>query len=142
MKSVWARFVFVICTLTTLLYTAVGVVAMLNNEGNVYIFTPGAPESVTIFFGLMFAHFLISAGLHLLSFIFSGDLTNLECMFTWWIPPAVILIICFVCGDRLYEGWAQAFRFPCEGVLAFFLAGGVTVMTAFTFDAYYKKLAN
>ena len=125
MKSVWARFVFVICTLTTLLYTAVGVGAMLNNQGKAHIFTSDAPESVAIFFGLMFAHFLVSAALHVLSFIFSGNSTQLECMLHWWIVPAVILIACFIFGGKVSAGWAQAFSLPCEGVFALFLSGGV-----------------
>jgi hypothetical protein len=123
-----------------MLYTSVGVGAMLNNEGKVHVFTNEAPESVAIFFGLMFAHFLVSAALHVLSFIFSGNSTQLECMFHWWIPPAVILIASFIFGGKVSAGWAQAFSLPCEGVFAVFLAGGVIASTVETYKEFYTKL--
>ena len=141
MKNAWIRLVFVLCTLSTLLYVGFGLGSLLSNDGKVFMIGPQAEESASIFMGFMLFHVGLSILLHVLSFVITGVIVHLECMFHWLVPPLVVAVICFITGERASEGLMTAFALPCNGWTAFILAAGTGgYVCGVVFEEYYGKL--
>lgn len=141
MKNAWIRLVFVLCTLSALLYVAVGVGCTLSNEGKAYPFSNESPESAAIFVGVLGFNVGLVIILHVLSFIITGKTEHLECMLAWLVPPLVIAVICFLTGRSLSYGWETAFAVPCNWIAAIGLAAGtIGFVVGGVYQEYYGKL--
>jgi len=141
MKNAWIRLVFVLCTLSTLLYVGFGLGSLLSNDGKVFMIGPRAEESAAIFLGFMLFHVGLCILLHVLSFVFTGVTDHLECMFQWLVPPLIVGVICFFAGEKSSEGLMTAFALPCNGWAAFMLAAGTGgYVSGVVYEEYYGKL--
>lgn len=143
MKNVWIRLVFVLCTLSALLYVGVGLGCILSNDGMTYPLAYDAPESARIFLGVLLFNVGLVFVLHVLSFIFTGDTTHLECMLAWMAPPVVIAVLSFSSGMRPISehGWSKGFGLSCSAPSAFWLPVGVIgFIIGVIFNEYYPKL--
>lgn len=118
MKNAWIRLVFVLCTLSALLYVAVGVGCTLSNEGKAYPFSNESPESAAIFVGVLGFNVGLVIILHVLSFIITGKTEHFSCMLDWLWPPIVVALVCFLAGRSLSQGWETAFAIPCHWTTA------------------------
>lgn len=141
MKNAWIRLVFVLCTLSSLLFVGFGLACILGNDGHVFLMGPRAEESASIFLGFLVFHVVLAIVLHILSFVITGDTDHLECMLQWLVPPLVIAIICFLGGDKVSHGWLTAFAVPCNGLAAFGLVAGTAgFVIGVIYDEQYGKL--
>jgi hypothetical protein len=142
MKLAWIRLVFVLCTLSTLIYVGMGLACTLGNEGKAFIMA-NPPESASVFVGLILFHLGLTAFLHIVSFILTGRTEHLSCMFAWMMPPIAIFLVCFLCGNSTREGWETAFAIPCNGLAAFGLAAGTAgIVIEGVFGEHYEKLTH
>lgn len=141
MKLAWIRLVFVLCTLSALLYVGIGLTCILANEGKAYPFAGGSPESAGIFVGTLAFSVGLVITLHVLSFVFTGKTEHHECMLAWLVPPLVIAVISFLAGKSVSQGWETAFAIPCNGIAAIGLAA-VTIgfMVGVIYGEHYGKL--
>jgi len=144
MKNVWIRLVFVLCSLSALLYVAVGLACMLFNEGKVYPFSTYAaesPDSSEIFVAALAFNVGLVIALHILSFVITGKPEHIECMLAWLVPPLVIAVISFMSGKSASLGWTTAFAIPCNGLASIGLVvGTIGFVIGGVYDAYYEKL--
>ena len=141
MKLAWIRLVFVLCTLSTLLYVGIGLTCILANDGKAYPFAGGSPESAQAFVGMMISNLCLIVVLHVLSFVFTGKTEHLECMLAWLVPPLVIAVISFLAGKSVSQGWETAFAIPCNGSAAIGLAAGtIGFMVGVIYGEHYGKL--
>jgi hypothetical protein len=141
MKLAWIRLVFVLCTLSALLYVGIGLTCILANDGKAYPFDGGSPESAGIFVGTLAFSVGLVITLHVFSFVFTGKTEHLECMLAWLVPPLVIAVISFLAGKSVSQGWETAFAIPCNGIAAIGLAAGtIGFMVGVIYGEHYGKL--
>jgi hypothetical protein len=142
MKLAWIRLVFVLCTLSALLYVGIGLTCILTNDGKAYPFAGDSPESAVIFVGTLAFSVGLVITLHVFSFVFTGKTEHLECMLAWLVPPLVIAVISFLAGKSVSQGWETAFAIPCNGSAAIGLAAGtIGFMVGVIYGEHYGKLS-
>jgi hypothetical protein len=144
MKSAWVRFVFVLCTLSAILYVFAGVACMWTCDGRlIHPFASDAPEVAGIFSGLLLVNVVVVATLHIISFIVTGNTGHIECMFAWLLPPFAVAGVCLHCGESIEKGWGTAFAIPCNPAAYFCLALGTGAFIAnVVYGGYYGKLTS
>jgi hypothetical protein len=141
MKLAWIRLVFVLCSLSALVYVGIGLGCILANEGKAYPMASGAPDSAEAFVGMMIFNLCLIVVLHVLTFIATGKTEHLECMLAWLVPPLVIAVISFLAGKSVSQGWETAFAIPCNGIAAIGLAAGtIGFIVGVIYGEHYGKL--
>jgi hypothetical protein len=114
---------------------------MLSHAGKAYLAGPNASDDAVVFFVLIYIHVAVVISLHIISFIFTGNIEHLECMIMWLAVPLAIFVVCFFSGDKVPYQSPSALAIPCGWLAAWIFSGfTVNIIGWGPYNFYYGRL--